>query len=578
MTGLQTRGCWALAIAAGLSAGGVISFAAAPAAPAPVGKPVAAVAPSTAGTPVGRPAPMAAADKSRKTAEVLVAQGLDTLALGDIKGARDLFVDVLQVDSRNRKALEALGYCYIKLDDMPRASRSLEGAVVAPVAPGADAKAGPSRPLAMNLAMSLLRSRNTVRAATMLRDYLAATPSTVDEEALNALAICLDQSSKEAKAATLFKSLTSFYEASNAKLEETKAGQKRWGVEWIDADDYGKKSAANKKIQKQMDDKWAQVKDATADYNEASSKYSVARNAARFRKAPPNMAWLERDYRESGEKVDKLRGEYDKIAEKLQRPTFPKMFAAVPLETPTAIASAAVPAAPEPAAVAVATPVPSRVVKGPPQLSNGEPPPTPASVTPPPAAPDPVPTPPPAPTRRKAFTYAAGFAVSADLMVTSATAVDGTTRISVQPVGSNPIDAEIVKIDAASGLALIRLGGGQLPSVGLADAFAGGPVTCASFPTPAVFDPEAEVITGTAVPPKDGWSIRLAKHPRLSGAPVFSNGKVVGVELAARDSEIGTLPTASLQQLRALLAGAGVPVAVGGGDPKGSVALVSGVK
>src|SRR3954470_9736149 len=86
-----------------------------------------------AAAPVSRPAvPVNAADKAKKTAEVLVTQGSDALSLGDFKAARDCFVDVLQVDARNRKALEGVGYAYLKLDDAQRAMRSLEGALAIP--------------------------------------------------------------------------------------------------------------------------------------------------------------------------------------------------------------------------------------------------------------------------------------------------------------------------------------------------------------------------------------------------------------------------------------------------------------
>jgi hypothetical protein len=598
MTGMKQRIGRAIVTAVGIGAAGIFALpagrlVAAPGATTP-GAAAPGVTPPPAGVPVagtpgaataGKPSP-AAVEKSRKTAEALAAQGLDTLALGDVKAARDLFLDVLQLDPKHRKALEALGYCYIKLDDMPRATRSLEGALVAPAtppatvppagtsAPAADPPPAPSRSLTINLAMSLLRNRNPVRGATMLRDYLAATPSKVDEDALNALAVSLDQASKEARLTKQYQAMVAFYETANAKLESTRTGERRWGIEWISKREWNDKQNQNKQIREDMATKMKfHVEPAKARAAEASAAYEEAKARARRRQRVSNLGYLESEAVKANERVNKEMAEYNEIAEKILRPTFPKMFAAVPMELPTALASAG-PMVPEPAVI---RPVP---VAKPPKLTRTDEPP----IAPPAADPTPppevvvAPPPPPEPPRRKAFTYAAGFAVTTDLMVTSAAAVEGTTRISVQPVGANPFDAEVVKVDAASGLALIKLKGGRLPALVLDEAFVGGPVTCAGFPTPAIFDPEAEVITGSAAAPKDKWSVRLAKHPRLPGAPVISGGKVVGVELASRESETGTLPTATPQQIKALVAGLPLPAGVGGGDPKSSVALVSGVR
>ncbi len=48
---------------------------------------------------------------------------------------------------------------------------------------------------------------------------------------------------------------------------------------------------------------------------------------------------------------------------------------------------------------------------------------------------------------------AAAFAVAPDLIVTDALAVEGATLIRVQAAGGNPMDATVVRTDAASGLA-----------------------------------------------------------------------------------------------------------------------------
>src|SRR6188508_1807760 len=83
------------------------AMAAAPAAPAVPAAPAPAA-------PAG--AKPVSAEKTKRTADVLVAQGLDSLFAGDIKAARDCFIDTYQIDPKNRKALEGLGYCYLKMN------------------------------------------------------------------------------------------------------------------------------------------------------------------------------------------------------------------------------------------------------------------------------------------------------------------------------------------------------------------------------------------------------------------------------------------------------------------------------
>src|SRR5678809_179822 len=73
--------------------------------PAPA---VAGVAPAAPAAPAG--AKPASPEKTKRTADVLVSQGLDSLFAGDINAARDCFIDTYQIDPKNRKALEGLGY------------------------------------------------------------------------------------------------------------------------------------------------------------------------------------------------------------------------------------------------------------------------------------------------------------------------------------------------------------------------------------------------------------------------------------------------------------------------------------
>jgi len=112
---------------------------------------------------------------------------------------------------------------------------------------------------------------------------------------------------------------------------------------------------------------------------------------------------------------------------------------------------------------------------------------------------------------------------------------------------------KVVRKDAKSGLALLRVQGDdvKLKPLALADAFSPGAVSCVSFPSVNIFDPAPERLDGGAGVPKDeGWTVRLSRHPRLPGGPLIAGGKVVGVELASRDSELGQIPAVTLDELR----------------------------
>lgn len=564
----------------------------------------AAPAPSTAtpGTAVPKPAlakpttaPSNVADRKARTVEVLLTHGSDAIALGDFKAARDLLVDAYQVDPRSRPVLEALGYTYVKLEDIPRAMRSLEAAVVG--------NATPSREVTLNLAYALLRSRNPMRGAKMIKDYLAANSAKLDEEALNAFAICLGQSSEESRVNKFWTECVSFYEQYNAKLEATKPGQKRWGINWVSQSEFAVHDSKNKAIQAQMDTKWTRLEAARKEFYRVKRSYEDAVAASRFKKSSVSGA-SESQVRAAKETADTLQREYNDLASRLIRPPLPDKFEPVAMEfgsgamlasaggtgtTGSAGVGSMSPGLrpdPEPATPPVAVqPKPPTVQPPTPKPATIQPPSVGQNTVTPPVDP-PVavtpPTPRPSPSdrtdsrKRSIFTSSCGFAVGPDLIVTSAASVEGTTRITVQPADSDPIDAELVRTDAASGLALVRLKNYKMAYLPVADAFAGGTLQCVSYPTVSIFESASEVIGGSSVPPKDGWAIRLNKHPRLAGGPIIAGGKVVGVCLASRDNDSSTLPSATLGTLKTFIGA--LPPSPTVSDPTIAVVMVNGVK
>src|SRR5688572_17214894 len=150
-------------------AGGVPA-AQALAAPARAPAPVRAPAPSRAPIPVAatRPAaPVAARPATRpttrpndavrrqKTIQALLTQADEAIAADDFKVARDSLFDLLQLDSKNPRALAGAGYTYLKLGQWPKAQESFENSI----------KYGEplSKPVVISTAAALLRSKNPMR-------------------------------------------------------------------------------------------------------------------------------------------------------------------------------------------------------------------------------------------------------------------------------------------------------------------------------------------------------------------------------------------------------------------------------
>jgi hypothetical protein len=183
-----------------------------------------------------------------------------------------------------------------------------------------------------------------------------------------------------------------------------------------------------------------------------------------------------------------------------------------------------------------------------PPPAKPEDPPQPAET---PAQPDPVQ--PAAPKQKvKLTTYAAAFAVSQDLVVTTAAAVDGASKISLQTRDGNAIAGEVVRTDPVTGLALVRIKGVRLTYLDLGTPEA-GKITCLAFADANIFAPTAEPLAGTAPAPLPGWTIRFTRHPRLAGAPLLQNGKVVGVAMGDRDSDMAAYPALQVDAVRKLL-------------------------
>ena len=117
------------------------------------------------------------------------------------------------------------------------------------------ANPAPNRALVVNMAVCQIGqpgSKNAMRAAIIIKDYLTAHPGSLDEPLLNAMATALYLADDQAKKGNKFKECEVFYTTYNQKLEAAKPGYKRWGVQWLKAADVNKHISENAAIDRQL--------------------------------------------------------------------------------------------------------------------------------------------------------------------------------------------------------------------------------------------------------------------------------------------------------------------------------------
>jgi tetratricopeptide (TPR) repeat protein len=496
-----------------------------------------------------KPPTSAPTARSKASLEPLLQQGSDALAAGQYRAAREAFLDAIVIDPRNVKATHGLALCLVEEKQVAKAAAMLDKALTFTTKP--------DRALVLNAAAANMAIRSHMRAAKLARDYLTAHPKEADEAVLNALGTALSSATATERKNRFFTDAAAFYMIANQRLEASRPGYKRFGADWYPAHEAEAKERALAAEQKKLDSLSDVVARAEDRLARAEREYERQRNMIAQRiELPGNyyMAQAETAYDAARSNLELAQEKYDTLANSLSRPKFPPEIQMVSIDqTKTPAVSTA---------VAVASADPPVVIKPKPVEVKPRPkptePPEKVAVTPKPVVktPEPLALEPPRPqTPRKVriTQYAAAFPVASDLVVTSAQTVKDATALQLQMLDGQSIPAELVRKDDASGLALLRVTSKKFNPLPLADTFAGGAVTCASFPTVDLFSPAAQSINGSAAAPKEGWTISLNVHPRLAGAPILSGGKVVGVCVAPREAEKMKLPAATLEQLKAFV-------------------------
>jgi Tfp pilus assembly protein PilF len=513
--------------------------------------------PPTAVTAAGAPA---GAKNNKASLEALLQQGSDALAAGQYQAAREAFLDVIAIDPRNAKAHHGAALCLMATKEIAKAAGLFDKAF--------GLTTTPDRAMVLNAAACHMATGGHMRAAKLIKDYLTVHTKEQDEPMVNALGTALSAATNAERKNRFFSECTAFYVIANQRLETARPGYKRFGAEWMPAKDAASKEAALKAQQKQLD----QLSDAIAT---AEDRLSVAAKEYEHQKflitrgeTPGNYYYerAERAYDAAKSAVQVAQDRYDSLASSIAQPAFPAEISVVAMDNLT----------PPPVSTAIAaatndnTTIPEVKPKPRPRPVRPKPTDT-ATATPTPEPPPAIALEPPKSNRKVRITqYAAAFPVAPDLVVTSAAIIEDGATLQVQGADGQGLAAELVRKDAATGLAMLRITGRKLNPLALADSFNGGQITCASFPSVDLFTPSAQGIPGTATAPKEGWTVQLNVHPRLAGAPLCSGGKVVGVCVAPRDAERAKLPAITLDQLKAFL-GSDVTPPAKAGDPTASL-------
>jgi tetratricopeptide (TPR) repeat protein len=509
--------------------------------------------------------PVNRVQRAKASLEPLLQQGADALAAGQYPAARAAFQDAIVIDPRNAKAHHGLALCLVAHKEVAKAAATLDKALML--------TGTPDRALVLNAMACQMAVQNHMRAAKLAKDYLTAHPKEQDEPMVNALGTALSAATASERKNRFFGDCTAFYMIANQRLEKARPGYKRFGAEWLSASQADAKTRALAAQQKKLDS----LSDAIATSEERLGPAKKELEHQQFLltrgEAPGNyyLTQAQSVYDAAQAAVQAAQDRYDALASTLETPKFPNEIAMVSMDniktpelTPVAVASAAPPPTVEIRPKPRPRPVKPKPAANTSSGNSGEKPvEKPVEITLAPPKPE-------TPRKVRVTQYAAAFPVAPNLVLTSSAIIEDGVTLQLQSGDGQPISATLVRKDDTLGLALLKVEGRTLRPLALADAFNGGPVTCASYPAVDLFSPAAQAITGSATAPKDGWTISLNMHPRLAGAPVLAGGKVVGVCVAPRDAERNKLPAVTLDQLKTFL-GSDVGPVQAAGDPASSL-------
>jgi len=158
----------------------------------------------------------------------------------------------------------------------------------------------------------------------------------------------------------------------------------------------------------------------------------------------------------------------------------------------------------------------------------------------------------------------AAFPISANLFLAADSMLQGATSLQIKGQQQHNSRLTIVRRDAKSGLALLRVSGNGQAYLNLAEKCVEGEVQCIGFPTDSIFDPTAEPISGKATLAGEKLTIVTERPVGAVGGPVIVKGRVIGLIVRISKSDARQVEAIPVEALRAFLgddkpAVAGVP-------------------
>jgi hypothetical protein len=507
--------------------------------------------------------------RTRQVFDQLLQQGTNALAAEEYSAALDTLLDAKEIFEKKMRAkssqvgspehvalLHGLALAYQLTQKPEKASPLFEAN--SPLDRACNSK-GVSRQLLITRAtLDATQGYLAMRTVVSLSNYLKEHPDELDSEMLDLLFTALQKADERVtnRALTLEPSMK-LYEDFNTRLEATRPGEKRWGVQWVSQGTFDTEMKKRKAAIKTFDaaqDKWEQaldqVKDAERNY-EASKRNGYA-TKARIEAAANKLANARDNSYDKQKQMEAARAAIPAVP-CLTKDDFKRLLTPHDVDVVLAKSGKNAVASADNASRAIpfslgggGNSATAKTATGGNRTTGGGTV-TPTSVyQPPPAAP---------PSRRTFSRSSTGFAVGSDLFLTAASAVKGSARIVIEIPGAQPMEATMERT-GDQGLALLRVKGSKVSYLNLAAAFPGGTVQCPAFPDVSVFGVTMETIAGKANKPQDeGWKVALNKHPRLPGAPLLdTTGNLVGIEMGDRDDLRDRLPALPFAQIRAFLA------------------------
>lgn len=492
------------------------------------------------------------------TADTLLASGLAALqeshwqaGLESLSDVRALFEKNVKLAERARDpkylmALDGMAVAYLKTDQTPKAGELFDDA--APLGKAVDRD--PTREMVVNrAAVDLIQHTKAMRAAKSLETYLQKHPGDApDEELLNLFGTALFIAEQHTMGKSKLEEYAVIYKRENERLEKTRPGEKRWGVEWMSASEVDRKMAERQQALTEAANLSRQAANAYEQWQHLQELYNSYSPGGLRRASAGQVQAAERSYNNY---ASSARAAASRIPDmpwlKQFDPVIPPMPGGV-----TAVATATPGNSPGDAGSSVFT-IPSVTFHEPPARTATTPPSTDSPGDS--ASPRSIATKPPV--HIAAQRHALAFPIDRARLISSAEVVGDAKQVRLEDAQGQTYAAHVLARQDA--LVLLELDAGQpqfATYLAVADSFAGGPVSCSCVPQENVFGPQPASLKGEAVaPPAQGaWAVSLADHPRLPGSPLLNEQQqVVGVVVAKRDDVRTRLPAVSLNALREFL-------------------------